>query len=199
MTTSTLKRRTAATGAAGLIALGGLAVGFVSPASASTTPPTKYSCTSPVLPQPVPASVVGIVKLPTSIKAGKSMAGLPAVMKVTLPDALIHGLATQLGFTKLGGTVKKASLQVGRTNTLPLGTLTIPSTKVPPAGQDMKLRASGKTAKTAHAPRKVGRYNVKMPKSFTFNPKSDAQVQTGPLACTLAGKAGSFGTLRVHR
>lgn len=199
MSSSTLRRRTAATGAAGLIALGGLAVGFVSPADATTAPATKYSCTSPVLPAPVPASVVGSVKLPTRIKAGKSMAGLPAVMRVTLPDVLIHGLATQLGFTKLGGTVKNAALQVGKTNKLPLGTLTIPSTPVPPSGQDMKLKASGKTAKSAHAPKRVGKYTVKMPKSFTFNPKSDAKVQTGPLACTLAGKAGSFGTLRVHR
>lgn len=199
MTSSTLKRRTAATGAAGLIALGGLAVGFVSPASASQAPPTRYSCTSPVLPKPVPASVVGIVKLPTSIKAGRSMAGLPAVMKVTLPDALIHGLATQLGFTMLGGNVKNAALQVGKTNKLPLGTLTIPMTKVPPSGQNMKLKASGKTAKSARAPKQVGRYTVKMPKSFTFNPKSDAKVQTGPLACKLSGKAGSFGTLRVLR
>ena len=118
-------------------------------------------------------------------------------MKVTLPDVLIHQIAGTLMFTELSGKVTKAALTVGKKYKLPLGPLSIPTTAVPPAGSDMTLVAKGRTAKTAHAPKPVGKYVVRMPKSFTFNPKSDAQIQTGPLSCTLVGKAGSFGVLKV--
>ena len=203
MSSFTYKQRLAATGAAGVMAVGTVAaVGAVTPAAASSSAPTRYVCKSgPPASLTVPASVVGTIKLPRTVKPGRSLAGIPMTMRVTLPDALIHQLQSTLGFTYLSGNVKNAALRLskpGTTRKLPLGTLRIAKTNVPATG-DMKLVAKGKTARTAKAPAKTGRYLVRMPKAFTFNPKSDAAIQTGPLACTLQGKAGNFGFMRVRR
>lgn len=202
MSSTSTRKRAAVVGAAGALALSGVAaVGAISPAEASTSTPTKYACQLPAGAGggSIPASVVGSVRLPAKVKAGRSLAGIPVTMKVTIPDAVIHQIAGALSFTQLGGKVTKGALQVGTTNRIPLGTLRIPTTTVPPAGSDMSLAAKGKTARTAHAPRKPGKYTVKMPKSFTFDPVSNAQIQTGPLPCTLQGAAGKFAPLRVTR
>ncbi len=196
------KTRAAATGAAGVMVLGGLAAfGPISTADAATTAPTNYVCT--VLGNPIPASVVGQARLPKRIKQGRSLAGIPVTMKITIPDAAIHNIASTLQLTQLGGKVTQGALRLtkpGTVKTVPLRALSIPTTSVPATG-NMSLTASGKTARKAKAPVRTGRYLIKMPKSFTFKPTSDSQViQIPSLPCSLKGKPGNFGHLRViHR
>jgi Family of unknown function (DUF6801)/Bacterial Ig-like domain (group 3) len=188
-------KRAAAIGMAGALALGTVAsVGSMTSADAASAA-TQYACV--IMGNTVPLSVVGDVKLPSSVPSGSSLAKLPATMDVTLPAVLVGQLATALGITSLGGTTTDAALPMGAAGSIPLSALTIASTPVSSPTAALPLHASGATgAATAPAP---GSYAVTMPKSFTFNPTSNSPVPLPPVSCTLpAGTApAALGTLVV--
>lgn len=182
------KKRAAAIGAAGALAMGTVVSGgLVAPAQAAGT---SYDCTTTggALTFPVTASnpFQGVYE------PGQSVASKPMSMNVQVVDSVL-GIIKLLvpGITEISGTLSNGALGVGG-QSVALQDMTIPSTPVPATG-GMSLVASGTTAPFT-APSTPGSYPVTFPSGFDFQPS----FFPTPIPCATTPNASTaLGTMSV--
>ena len=194
MTQLTTKKRVAAVGMAGALALGTVvSTGALTSAQAADT---VYTCTLSVGDTPLPVSTT--ITFAATTPAGASLAGIPATLGVTLPAPLVAALGGAIpGMQSIGGSASGVALPVAGGTAIPLNNLTIPQSM---PGLDGSLPLSGSTTTgAAKAPLTVGDHDVTMPSEFTFSPVAmvgGAPLPLGPIPCKTATPA-SVGTLHV--
>jgi len=186
--------RTLATLAATSVVAATVLVGAPAAEAKPVSLKSRYTCATAVGEQTLPVTIK--LDLPTKVKKGKKVADSKAKMVVVVPESLVTPLRDILGVSALSGTATAIKYSVG-SKKVPLAKVKVPRTAVPDSGS-MTLRGSG-VAK-GFTLKKPGKYTVRIPKSFTFNPKNQDGDALPSFPCTLAAGAPSkIGTIKVVR
>lgn len=138
------------------------------------------------------------VDLPRRVKKGEPVPGRRITVKIVVPEDLVQTMR-DYSVDAVSGTSDDATYRVG-TKKYPIKNLTLPETPVPAEGA-MTLKGAGRAA--GFTPRELGRFPVKVPKSFTADATAHGSVlgDVGvTIGCTLeAGAPAKLATLRVVR
>lgn len=187
----TNRKRAAAMGMAGVLALGTVAsLGAITPVSAART---TYTCTLPVA-GGVDFPVRTASPLPDEVLRREVIRGHPEKVRVTLPAGAVKVL-TDLGYTSVSGSVTDTAYRVG-SGSLPLKGLATPGLVDLPDSGSLTLPLVGRAGRFT-APSALGSLPVRLPKSFTFVP-ADANGPISEVSCVLKdGASARLGTTEV--
>ena len=190
-----MRTRLAAGGAVAALAATTVLVATPSAEARPATLRSSYSCATALGPQVMKVTIR--LNLPPKVKRGKKVAARPVNLTVVVPASLVDPMRDLLGISALSGSASSIRYTVG-SKSVPLTKVRIPKTTVPKSGA-MVLRAKG-VAGAFKAPKKRGRYVVRIPKSFVFNANNQngQPVPSSPFTCTVAkGAPTKLGTIRV--